>query len=263
MIRSIFQVWWRRLWINLHVIILGETGTMNRSLRGWCLRSWPLFLPVFIEVIYIVIVLLGLRSLGWRYFLWFSFQEFFLLRPIVSISVLPRFIVSLVLDSWIFSHLSEVLFKKLLKRLGSPPAYRDVVDVDSYVTLILLVWYDEAPLGFTEVQGRVTRVSLILIIAIGWTLRGILVEVSLLGSPVRLVNLSIHMMLLQDLARVLTCCIVAETWGCLIHKVTSSCITVEWVIQEVGLRWSTWVSIEIIHVDSICTLTKRRIMVLT
>jgi hypothetical protein len=92
------------------------------------------------------------------------------------------------------------------------------------------VWYDEAPLGFTEVQGRVTRVSLILIIAIGWTLRGILVEVSLLGSPVRLVYLCIHMMLLQDLARVLTCCIVAETWGCLIHKVTSSCITVERVI---------------------------------
>lgn len=63
-----------------------------------------------------------------------------------------------------------------------------------------------------------------------------MVEVGLLGSPVGLVNLSIHMMLLQDLARVLTCSIIVETWGCLIHKVTSTCIAVKRVIQEVGLR---------------------------
>ena len=63
-----------------------------------------------------------------------------------------------------------------------------------------------------------------------------MVEVGLLGSPVGLANLSIHMVLLQDLTRVLTCCIVVETWGCLIHKVTSACIAVKRVIQEVGLR---------------------------
>ena len=85
----------------------------------------------------------------------------------------------------------------------------------------------------------------------------------LLGSPVGLVYLSIHVVLLQDLARVLACCVVVETRGCLIHKVTSSCITVERAVQEVSLRRSTWVSIEIIHVDSISTLSKRRIMALT
>ena len=90
-----------------------------------------------------------------------------------------------------------------------------------------------------------------------------MVEVGLLGSPVGLAYLSIHMMLLQDLTRVLACCVVVETRGCLIHKVTSSCITVEGVVQEVSLRRSTWVSIEIIHVDSIRALTKRRIMTLT
>ena len=63
-----------------------------------------------------------------------------------------------------------------------------------------------------------------------------MVEVGLLGSPVGLANLSIHVMLLQDLARVLACSVVVETRGCLIHKVTASCITVEGVVQEVSLR---------------------------
>ena len=54
-----------------------------------------------------------------------------------------------------------------------------------------------------------------------------MVEVGLLGSPVGLVYLSIHMVLLQDLTRVLACCVVVETRGCLIHKVTSSCVTIE------------------------------------
>lgn len=156
-----------RFSIYLNVIIAHHSA-LDWAFWGGSLGYWPLLLLSFIKVINIVIVLPGLL-LRRNYFLRLSFEEILLLRCLVFFPI----IICLWLNFRIFTELLKVLFEQLLKRLWSPSANGNIINVHSLLWNTLLILANS--LRFPEVHRGVNLIYLVFIIAIGWTLWWILI----------------------------------------------------------------------------------------